>query len=62
MAEVITKKPMKLGTVNIPVGTEIGGLPENVIKELTVRGLADVKKEPIKAEKPHKKEKSETGI
>jgi len=30
-----------------------------VIKELTARGLADVKKEPMKA---HKKEKSETGI
>jgi len=54
--EVITKKPMKLGTVNVPVGTEIGGLPEGVIKELTSRGLADIVKVP---EKKHKK--SETG-
>ena len=59
MTEIVTKKFMKLGTVNIPIGTEIGGLPENVIKELTARGLADVKKEHMKA---HKKEKSETGI
>ena len=62
MTEIVTKKFMKLGTVNILVGTEIGGLPENVIKELTARGLADVKKEPQKAEKLHKKEKFETGI
>ena len=58
MTEIVTKKFMKLGTVNIPVGTEMDGLPENVIKELTTRGLAEIKKEP----KPHKKEKSETGI
>lgn len=58
MTEIVTKKFMKLGTVNIPVGTEISGLPENVVKELAVRGLADTKKE----QKPHKKEKTEMGL
>ena len=57
---IVTKKPMKLGTVNIPVGTEISDLPENVIKELITRGLADLVK---KAEpKSHKKEKTEMGF
>jgi len=53
---------MKLGTVNILVGTEIGGLPEGVIKELATRGLADIKKEPEKKERPSKKEKAEMGF
>lgn len=57
---IVTKKPMKLGTVNIPIGTEISSLPENVVKELITRGLADLVK---KAEpKPHKKEKTEMGF
>jgi len=68
MTCIVTKKPMKLGTVNIPVGTEIGGLPEGVIKELTARGLADIKKEPLKkaeepkVEKLHKEKKPEMGF
>ncbi len=45
MTEVITKKFMKLGTVNIVVGTKIDGLPDGVIKELTTRGLVDIVKE-----------------
>ncbi len=62
MTDLITKKPMKLGTVNIPVGTEIGKLPENIISELVTRGLVDRTKELPKAEKLHKEKKSETGI
>jgi hypothetical protein len=58
MREIITKKPMKLGTVNIPIGTEIDNLPDGVIKELTTRGLADLVKVP---EKKHKEKKSEMG-
>lgn len=45
MTEIVTKKFMKLGTVNIAIGTKIDGLPDGVIKELTTRGLADVVKE-----------------
>ena len=45
MTEIVTKKFMKLGTVNIVVGTKMDGLSEGVIKELTTRGLADVVKE-----------------
>jgi hypothetical protein len=45
MTEIVTKKFMKLGTVNIVIGTKIDGLPDGVIKELTTRGLADVVKE-----------------
>lgn len=41
---IVTKKFMKLGTVNVPIGTEIDGLPENIVKELLSRGLADPKK------------------
>ena len=45
MTEIVTKKFMKLGTVNIVIGTKIDGLPDSVIKELTIRGLADVVKD-----------------
>lgn len=45
MTEIVTKKFMKLGTVNIAMGTKIDGLPDGVIKELATRGLADVVKE-----------------
>lgn len=51
MTEIVTKKPMKLGTVNILVGTKMDGLPEGVIKELTTRGLADLVKVPEKKQK-----------
>ena len=58
MTEIVTKKFMKLGTVNIPIGTKIDGLPEGIIQELASRGLADVGK----VKKPHKEEKSEMGL
>lgn len=45
---------MKLGTVNITIGTKIDGLPDDIEGELVTRGLADLMKE-----KKHKK--SETG-
>jgi hypothetical protein len=62
---IITKKPMKLGTVNIPVGTEIDKLPEEIIGELTSRGLADIMKGKVvepKPEKVHKEKKTEMGF
>lgn len=51
MTEVITKKPMALGTVQIPVGTEISGIPEKEAKLLASRGLVDLKKEEKKSKK-----------
>jgi len=44
--DLITKKPMALGTVQIPVGTEISGIPEKEVKLLVSRGLASIKEEP----------------
>lgn len=49
MKDIVTKKPMKLGTVNIPIGTKITGLPDGVISELTTRGLAEIKKKKSEA-------------
>ena len=51
MNEVVTKKFMKLGTVNIPIGTEIGGLPDEIVSELVSRALVDRKRQPEKKSK-----------
>jgi len=49
--DLITKKPMALGTVQIPVGTDISGIPEKEAKLLESRGLVDLKKEEKKSKK-----------
>jgi hypothetical protein len=49
--DIITKKPMALGTVQIPVGTVISGIPEKEAKLLASRGLVSIKDEPKKAKK-----------
>ncbi|MCK9570243.1 hypothetical protein M0R72_14960 [Candidatus Pacearchaeota archaeon] len=49
--DLITKKPMALGTVQIPVGTEISGIPDKEAKLLASRGLVSIKEEPKRAKK-----------